>query len=1100
MLEKRKKGLDKKFAIFIVGLCFSLNICILISLPHEKTVQNDNLWTNQTLLLQAEQPNITAVSSNSQYFKNGDTINLIVTCDQANYSIIANFSTIDSEFSPSEVQVTDFNNNTYLVCYAINDSNIRPDGLYQILINATNSTSGLSQLYNDTSLTLDNTVPNIYFTSPSNGAFLLSNNITIEGYMNATFSLIKQISLNDTRFELLINRTGEDGGNFMIINKSIITEGPVAIKIDLKDSVDLTNSSILGFVLDNTPPRIDGDIFVQFGDYLILNLTVRGTYSPMTYFEYNMSEFQVFDNKDPVGKLEDVLLLYNSPLPDGYYILNATISDSVNLSSSIFINFMIDTTPPFYEAIIQNTSQPEYYNDVNISIINPTDLVSGISTIILNYTTNDWASWYAININSTKYAVIPAQPYSTIVKYRIHLIDKQENPNNTQIFSYFVSDNIVPVVENIQAYPINPTKRKAVNISIGNVFDLGSGVAGIFLNYSLDGGANWKLINITENGWGVIEAQPRGTTVHYQIIVNDTAGNIFKSEMLSYTVRFDINRFLIFLVIIAAIAGISGYSGKLIYTKHKNKTLKLKFAKEREEIASFIEFRLTDLGIILNDIEIIEANLEKLLMYKWVPDLSDVKSKKTYDIQVIKEYIGISQLESEIHGYETTLIKKLQAFNKKYSPLKPTEILTPMISKFNEKINVATISLEELTEQLSAKYPILLQKKTKLLTVKYPLNEFDSKFAKIINRFQDMYKALEKEFDQLLISRKIKIAEARINKFTSLYDPIDEWFNTAEQWANTLPLPKDRGYKYLLKLKKDQYESIKNQNQMKVEKLRAELTSSIRFAQNFIQWNYNNVVNRLNQFESTISEELLRLISSEETEFQKITAYINDKFDIFTAELMIDKEKIRNFAETHKEFHIQEIYDDWLKLMNGIIPTKLHKIRNELDDFIKPLYRIDSLVKGITKYFYNQSIKEIEKYKANNTVATILNESVGSLKALFSKIVWKINSVDNTIEDWINLLPYDLKTPQLIILLRTWNESKDAILQKLNELSNEQRIYKCEIMHEILDPLNDEIWECSNCGAIACTEHLEKWYHRKNAPECFKCGNSNTFQLKQFPD
>jgi hypothetical protein len=70
-------------------------------------------------------------------------------------------------------------------------------------------------------------------------------------------------------------------------------------------------------------------------------------------------------------------------------------------------------------------------------------------------------------------------------------------------------------------------------------------------------------------------------------------------------------------------------------------------------------------------------------------------------------------------------------------------------------------------------------------------------------------------------------------------------------------------------------------------------------------------------------------------------------------------------------------------------------------------------------------------------------------------------------------------------------------LKYYKAMLKEKKIYKCEIMHEVLDPLNTEVWECSNCGAIACMEHLEKWYHRKQAPECFKCGKTSTFKINK---
>ncbi|MFX1297783.1 MAG: hypothetical protein ACFFD2_23420 [Promethearchaeota archaeon] len=385
--------------------------------------------------------------------------------------------------------------------------------------------------------------------------------------------------------------------------------------------------------------------------------------------------------------------------------------------------------------------------------------------------------------------------------------------------------------------------------------------------------------------------------------------------------------------------------------------------------------------------------------------------------------------------------------------------------------------------------------------VKYPLDEFESMFAKAIDEFVKRYGEFENKFEQLLISRKIKEAETGINDLDSLFENTDKWLKSAEEWSKTSQIPIDSDYNDLLQLKKEEYDSIKDGVQLKIEKLRAELTSSIRFSQNFIQWNYSNLNARLQKFKTVISQEILRFISSEENEFSNINSYSNinsfldKKFEEFRLPIQSDKEKVAAFYDTHQEFHIEEVYNKWNEIINEI-PSKLQAIRSNLDEFIRPLHRLDLLIKGITKNFYRDSNKEINKYSKYEIPHREAEEKLTPLNILFSNIVWEINRIDNEIKDRINLLPFDLETPQLVILLRGWNETKEEILEKLNTLSQEQKVYKCEIMHEILDPLNIEIWECSNCGAVSCIEHLEKWYHRKKAPECFKCGKLNTFRLK----
>ncbi len=1101
-MKIRKKS--QKIALFslLCLLIFSFWYLLLDMNSNNHSINHISYETYNSIKLLGTHPIIKNITSVSQYYKNGDCIKLIVDCDQANYSIFANFSTIDNKFTPSAENVTDFKNGTYHVNYFINLSNTQPDGLYQIIINVTNTTSGFSQLYNETYLSLDNTLPSIFVISPHNGTYLNTDNLTIKIFMNATGSLIKQVTLNDSRFEFLTNYSNKQAGEFLIVNKSAITEGPIGLNITLIDSVDLNNNTFLNIILDNTIPNITGELLTQKESQFFISLNVKGTFSPITDFRYNISEFEIIVGSNPIGKLEEALILVNpaNSLPDGYYTLNVTIVDSVNLTNSILVDFMLDLTPPFFETILQNDTQPEYYECVNITIINPQDIVSGINNIILNYTTDDWHSWHIIDLTERNYGILPEQAYGTFVQYKIELTDNEGNTNTSLIFSYFVDDTIPPVLQNIKRDPISPTRYTTVNISIGNIFDLGAGIESILLNYSIDGGLSWIIKNITETRWGIIEKQPLNTKVLYQIFANDSAGNEVRSELSSYTVRFDYTRFFLLLFIIGAIVGVSSYIGKILYSKQKRKHLKLEYLQEKEKLADYIELRLADFNIILKDIELIEQNLDKLLMYEWIPLKSDYKTKDYYKFQIVKEFIGITQLISEIYTHKVDMIQKLQEFNKKYYFLKLNLPLAHKINQFNEEINDVVIALGHLRKKLRIKYSKFLSKKPKLIKIPFPLSEFDSKFAKVINKFGQLYETFTQEFDQLLISRKIKDVETRINLFDSLFEETDKWLSAAEKWSKKLPLPKDRGYKYLLKMKKDQYSSIKNECQIKIEKLRAELTSSIRFAQNFIQWNYNSLLKRLEKFESTIFEEIFRLITTNDSDVLNIDLFVKEKFENFRNQLIIEKEKVEDFYESHKEFHIQAIYDKWILLMEKTIPSRLRKIKDEINAFITPLNRINRLIKGISSYFYKDSMKSIAKFQNNQATFPKIDEKLSPLNILFSKTIWQINRIDEKIKRWINLLPFDLKTPELMILLSNWNNIKEEILQKLNNLSKEQKIYKCEIMHEILDPLNDEIWECSNCGAIACTDHLEKWYHHKKAPECFKCGNTNTFRLKTFKE
>jgi len=1054
-------------------------------------------------------PIVYNITPNAEYCKNGDLIKLYIACDQANYSIFANFSVLDNQFLPEKEQIMDYQNGNYSINYILSLNNTKPNGIYPITIITKNNITGLS-IVNTTCLGLDNIIPNIYINAPQNGAFLKTAVISIEGFMNATGSKIRSAAINDSRFGLLTNIIGKDVVNFVIVNNTFIKEGAVFIKITINDSVNLVNHTEVIFTLDNTIPKTKYDNSINYTlsinqTLLFITMHIDGTYSPIKKFEWNISQFKIFFNTtNPIGAIgSQIVVLSNfgkELFSDGKYTLNVTISDSVNLSSSLFIPFILDTIPPSFEAIIQNISVPEYYHSVKVSIVNPRDAVSGIKSIFLSYSTNNEKTWNTVNITQLHYGVIPKFPYQTLVIYKINLTDNYGNSINRE-FSYTVLDLVPPVIGNIQRQPLAPNQYDVVNISVANVFDESAGVAYIYLNYSINGGLNWILKNITAMKWGLIENQPPNTKVLYQIIVIDNAGNEVKSTIEEYIVQFyyDYNRLVIFIIVIGSIVALSTYSAKKIYSGRKLRKLRLEFLNEKEEFKSYTDLRLEDINILLIDIKSVKTNLTKLLQVQWIPEEIASKSDTLHRYRLIKEFIGITQFSNEINTLKTEWMIKKQEFDAKFHALERNAKFSKQELIFLAKIDACIFFSGTLIRSFRKKYPLYVEGKRSHLKVEYPLNTFDKKLAKIINGFQEKYNDFAKEFDQLLISRKNKLIEDRLNALDQIFKEPDEWLKNAEEWSKILPLPKERGYNYLLKLKKEQYDSIKDEFQLKIEKFRAELSSSIEFAQDFMKWNYDNALNKLKKFEKAIYEDLIRFISTEEIDSSNIDDFIKEKFNLFKKMIEEDKRKVDEFYETHKEFHLQEIFEEWTAFLEEI-PHNLKRIRIDLNKYSLPIYRLFKLIRGVTTNFYQNSVNSIEKL--NNYGANLIppNEKFSVLDELFSKVVWEVNRIDNEIKKWIDLLPFDLETQHLIILLKSWSEIKEEVFERLNKLGKEKKIYKCEIMHEILDPLNSEVWECSNCGAIACMEHLEKWYHRKQAPECFKCGKTSTFKLKTFAD
>ncbi|MDD1777517.1 MAG: hypothetical protein LUQ65_05055 [Candidatus Helarchaeota archaeon] len=1104
MKREQNSRFGKKLLLFSVLILFLLFSIQSIGQNSNIVIEEaDSLIQNGPLTKSGDTPIVNNITANDQYFKNGDLIKLTLVCDQANYSISANFSSIDDQFLPGEEYFLDHKNGTYLINYTLSPSNTKPNGLYQITINSTNLATGFSTL-NTTFLSLDNIIPNIYISTPRNGAFIRTSNVTIEGFMNATGSKINFLTINDTRFEFLTNMIGEAEGNFVIANKSAIKEGSVSLLIELRDSVNLINISVISFTLDNTKPTLTVNAILPItGNELMINLGLGGTFSPISDFQYNIPEFSIFVGGSPIGEISHSLILANigTPLMDGKYTLNITLTDSVNLSYSHFIPLIIDVSPPNFEAIIQNITTPEYYQQVNISIINPYDNVSGINSTIFYYSIDNKTSWNSIDITEINWAVIPALPYQTLVYYQFKLKDNKNNENNSKIFNYTTTDKIIPILGEIFQNPVNPNQNTPVNITIPSAIDLGAGIAHIYLNYSINNGLNWALQDITLTRWGLIEKQPSDTMVLYQLIVVDRADNENKSQIMEYIVyfEFDYGNFFTFLVILGSVVGLSAYSAKVIYSRRKQKKLRLEYSTEKQKFNSYTDLRLEDLNFLLNDIEAVESDLNKILKFQWIAEDDPSKADNDYIYRMIKEFMGINQFSNELLAIEAGWNVKKQEFDDKFRVLKEDSGVSKREVRLVGRIDACAIALGKLNKTFREKFPLYIEGKQSQLKIEYPLGVFDQKLAKLINDFQSKYNKFTKEFEQLLIARQNKVIEGHLNELGSLFKETDEWLKNAEEWSKVLPLPNERGYKYLLKLKKDQYNSLKDDFSVKIEKYRAELSSSIAFAQDFIKWNYDSSTAKLRKFEKTINEDVVRFISAEDFDSANLNAFIEEKFNSFNTTFETDKRKVEEFYETHKEFHIQEVYEEWTAFMKDL-PVALDKIKTNLNKYIQPVSRLFNLIKGIRMNFYNDTMSAIEKLSGATSESIKLEETVSPVDTVFSNVIWKINRIDNEIKKWIDHLPFDLETSQLMIVIRDWSETKEEIFEKLNKLGKEKRIYKCEIMHEVLDPLNAEIWECSNCGAIACLEHLEKWYHRKQAPECFKCGKAGTFKLKVFAE
>ncbi len=233
--------------------------------------------------------------------------------------------------------------------YAFNNNSYVADGIISIEVNITDSASLTSAAIRW--LNLDNTNPSILINDPaSNGDVDTGTIIWINGTVDGTGSNIVSVLINDSRFTIFTDPSGSPSGSFAFNNNSYITEGNIAIEVNVTDSASLTSSATRWFDVDNIYPTItindpasDGDI--DTGAIIWINGTVDGTGSNIISVLINDSRFTIFI--DPSGSPSGSYAFNNnSYIPDGNIGIKVNITDSAGLTTPTTRWFDIDNTYP----------------------------------------------------------------------------------------------------------------------------------------------------------------------------------------------------------------------------------------------------------------------------------------------------------------------------------------------------------------------------------------------------------------------------------------------------------------------------------------------------------------------------------------------------------------------------------------------------------------------------------------------------------------------------------------------------------------------------------------------------------------------------------
>jgi len=273
---------------------------------------------------------------------------------------------------------------------------------------------------------LGTTVDQPFFTPKHTGnySFLIKNDPReSQGAKEATLMLIEHIECNKWYKRFLEGKVNDNPvENTSWAYEFNTTSKHVEVWIEVPDTLDMYEARLyimanpskgMGTLLNDIPlawePGLYGNLSGLYGGY---NLDSRG-----------------FRHTDAMASCEfpgeDMLINYTAPY-DGNLLYHLVLIAEYGNGS---LNFMVKTDFETPELSIQDSVEAVYSNNEATITVHVED--SGLDTVLLNYTSDDWATSTAIEMtasqNQTYVGTIPGQPAGTTVKYRILASDNAGN-------------------------------------------------------------------------------------------------------------------------------------------------------------------------------------------------------------------------------------------------------------------------------------------------------------------------------------------------------------------------------------------------------------------------------------------------------------------------------------------------------------------------------------------------------------------------------------------------------------------------------------------------------------------------------------------------
>ena len=267
----------------------------------------------------------------------------------------------------------------------------------------------------------------------------------------------------------------------------------------------------------------------QEGQYLkgliTISAEVSGLYN-ISKVEFYVDDELVFTDTGPPWEYEWDTTSWG----EGIHVVRVVAYNIYNYTATESLRVFVDNTPPRVQVL--SPSGGSYVREaVQLSVsINDASLVEARlyinDTLVATWTTN---GTYTCEWNTTLWP-------DGLYVLRLVAIDRCDNM--AEASTRVVVDNTAPILEFMSHTPEEPLEGQEVVVEV-RVSDAASGIGAVTLWYRVNS-SSWTSIAMTfSNGtWrATIPGQPAGSVVEYYVEAEDEAGNVIKSDVVSYEVR-----------------------------------------------------------------------------------------------------------------------------------------------------------------------------------------------------------------------------------------------------------------------------------------------------------------------------------------------------------------------------------------------------------------------------------------------------------------------------------------------------------------------------------------------------------------------------------